>query len=61
MKHKCFENVNEHLAKFNTQLDINLLNTNQVFVSTLKVDSKKRVKPRTVIATYCPFCGKVLK
>lgn len=29
-----------------------------IVIQTEKIDSKKREKAKTVLPTYCPFCGK---
>lgn len=28
-----------------------------VFIETCKIDHKKRGKPSSMMATFCPFCG----
>lgn len=58
----CNAIVNEKLAEFNTQLTAPWFitgeqNPNRLFVETMKLDNKKRVKPRSMFASYCPFCG----
>jgi hypothetical protein len=63
--HPCVVEVNEHLGKFNTRLDIGLSFTlsnieqerEVIMVATAKLDSKKRTSARKVFATFCPFCG----
>lgn len=58
---ECKERVNKKLAETNTQLDYNLMCETDVFVSTIKLDEKKRGRPTRMLATYCPFCGTRLK
>ena len=59
----CATQVNAELEPFNTELDLvfNLFNTDlpheMAQITTMKVDTKKRGKPKMMIATYCPFCG----
>lgn len=64
----CLEQVNEELLQHNTRLKRELMlnfktgeatMTKQVFLATEKVDSKKKREPaKSVLASYCPFCGK---
>lgn len=56
----CIEKFNEHLKEFNTEVHLPFWSRSGIlapFVETRKIDSGKRGKPRSVIATYCPFCG----
>lgn len=56
----CIKRVNSHLAKFNTEIELPLWTSNgQItpFIQTMKVDDKKRGKPRLMFAIHCPFCG----
>ena len=58
--HKCLKDLNKALEHHNTKLVGNLIGTNAVLIETEKVDSKTRGRPKTVVATFCPFCGKKL-
>jgi hypothetical protein len=56
----CIETANKHLAEFNTKIELPMWTssgTRRPFVQTVKFDEKKRVKPRAMFASYCPFCG----
>lgn len=65
---KCVEAMNKHLAARNTRLAQALMvdvtgpgkaqMQPRLIVETVKVDPKKRGKPHTALATFCPFCGK---
>lgn len=59
-KHKCFKELNKELEQHNTKLVGNLLGIDYVLVETEKIETKKRGRPKSVIASYCPFCGKKL-
>lgn len=62
MAHKCFERADKKLKETNTKLVRSLLNDNHIFVETEKIRNLRDGKRATsVIATYCPFCGKKLK
>jgi hypothetical protein len=65
---KCIEAMNKHLAAKNTRL-AQALTVNattgskmemgvRLIVETVKIDEKKRGKPHTALASFCPFCGK---
>lgn len=64
----CIYKVNEALKKegSNTRLEvpffINMQTGNpappKCLLKTCKADSKKREPLRTIVATYCPICGK---
>lgn len=58
---KCKEEVNAHLAQHNTKLMDNILNDADIFIQTWKLDEKKRGKPVSMFATFCPFCGVKIK
>lgn len=61
-RHKCLELLDVELAKHNTRLASNLLNENDVFVATEHIARLRNGKrPKQVIATFCPFCGKDFK
>lgn len=60
----CAEQVNEQLKPYNTELDRSMsmsLKTGElslaIRIATRKHDSKVRKPARTVIASFCPFCG----
>lgn len=56
----CQAEMDKQLVKHNTALDYTIsLNRGYIGVniSTVKVDSSKRGKPRKVVASFCPFCG----
>ena len=64
---KCIDRLNADLAEFNTELDlvhsINFTNGSSrdwIQLATRKIDSKKRGKPKAVVASYCPSCGRKL-
>lgn len=64
----CVEKVNEQLAKFNTRLErpmlLNLTTGESrcgLEIAAAKVNPKLRGRKKTVLATYCPFCGKYLR
>lgn len=64
---KCIEKMDEALAKANTRiglaLGINVTSGSKAstftrpMVVTVKVDEKKRGRPKTALASFCPFCG----
>ena len=58
--HHCLTQVNKVLKEHNTELDSDLLKPNRIFIHTVKIESKIRGKPRTVLASHCPFCGEKL-
>lgn len=56
----CIETANRHLADFNTRIELPLWTASGArtpFVQTMKIDEKKRGKPKMIFASYCPFCG----
>lgn len=65
---KCVDTMNEHLAKMNTRLAQALMAdvtgpgkaqmAPRLIILTVKVNEKKRGKPHTALASFCPFCGK---
>ena len=61
----CVGHVNAILAPFNTELDLAVglprFEAMSFFVSTRKKDSGQRGKPKSVIASFCPFCGTSLR
>jgi hypothetical protein len=62
---KCREQIDEHLKPYNTRLEpIVLMHQSPMrmsigmAVSTVKIESKNRAPKKTVLAVYCPLCGK---
>lgn len=57
----CIETINKDLKEnhpeWNTQIMRPFIGPNVAFVEATKLDEKKRVKPKTIFATHCPFCG----
>ena len=58
----CIKQVNEQLKGYNTRVVYTLPLFNpespkRVFLQTEKLDTKSRVKPMGLQASYCPFCG----
>lgn len=58
----CIAKVNARMADKNTRVEqvillFPTLHDSNALVRTGKVDSGKRGKPTTLMATYCPFCG----
>lgn len=57
----CISLVNEQLKKHNTLLNVtfpfSMTGDMRVVLSTVKYDDKKRGRPKTMIASYCPICG----
>lgn len=53
----CIETVQTLLAKYNTQLVLPIFGPQRLFVETMKLDDKKRGKPKSMFASFCPFCG----
>lgn len=63
-KHECFVAANKALAASNTEIDFAYTFTDQdvrPIVKTIKVDDTKRGRPKTLLASHCPFCGTALK
>lgn len=63
----CVTQVNEQLAEHNTQIAVAITlktSPNQIgslpLVATTKLEDHKRGRPKTVVCSYCPFCGKKL-
>ncbi len=56
---KCIDTIDEMLAKHNTKLDVVLFITGDCVASiaTIKKDKKKSGKPKTMLPSFCPFCG----
>lgn len=61
----CVDHVNAILVPFNTELDLAIggprFKPISFLVSTRKKDSGQRGKPRSMIASFCPFCGASLR
>lgn len=61
---ECLKIVDAQLEKFNTRVgtafsiskDLSVMSLDIVIASE-KIDTKKRGRPRTIVAAYCPFCG----
>ena len=53
----CVKTVNELLAQHNTKVELPWFGPQQVFVTTIKIDQKKRGNPKSMFASHCPFCG----
>jgi len=56
----CIETANKHLAAFNTKIELPMWTScggRPPFVQTVKIDNKKRGKPKMMFASCCPFCG----
>jgi hypothetical protein len=63
----CVEKVNEKLKEMNTYVHRELMmnfktgkgRLSQPMVVTRQIDSKnKKMKARTLLCAFCPFCGK---
>lgn len=63
---RCISMVNEQLSKHNTQLDTKIIGIltgkprEVPVVATVKLNTRKHDPAKTVVPTYCPFCGKKL-
>lgn len=53
----CLSKVNGHLAEFNTKIELPMIGPQRPFVLTMKLNEKKRGKPKMMFASCCPFCG----
>lgn len=57
----CIEVVNARLKEHNAQILLPMFVSNgstaRPFIETTKLDEKKRGKPPSMLASYCPFCG----
>lgn len=56
----CIEKLNVHLKEFNTEINVPFWSRSGVlapFIETRKLDDRKRGKPKSVMASCCPFCG----
>lgn len=60
---ECIRLINEQLEERNTHISRKIaykdgeLKVLGAVIETYKIDSKKRGKPFTLLASYCPFCG----
>lgn len=69
MKCKCIEQVNAQLREHNTELDlVNIMDHGPPMrisvalkVATRKVHSGTRTPAKTLLAAFCPFCGRNLQ
>jgi hypothetical protein len=62
-RHDCTERINALLAPKNTILAVAFSIDSArelVMLTTVKADTKKRGKPATLFASFCPFCGRKL-
>lgn len=63
---KCVERINANLKPFNTVLsEVSMLNMKtgncrqSLQIVSQKIDTARRaMKAKTVLPTFCPFCGK---
>ena len=53
----CIPRVNELLAEHNTVLNVPMIGPKVALIETRKLDTKNRVKPSAMFASFCPFCG----
>jgi hypothetical protein len=68
MNCKCIDQCNAELKKMgeNTQIDVPLMinfktgkaTASQCKIATIKLDSKNRKRAITLMAAFCPMCGK---
>ena len=63
-KCSCWASVNRRLKSSETELSLSFTWTNPTHyylqVATERTDGNNRKKKKTVLASYCPFCGKKL-
>ena len=60
---KCVELANQKLAEHNTQIEpIIVFGQDRlgIGIRTTLVTQKKRARPKTIMASFCPFCGSKL-
>lgn len=64
-QHTCVQEVNAQLERHNTALasafSLGRPQQELILLATVKADSKKRGKPVSMYASFCPFCGVSLK
>lgn len=53
----CIGKINDVLRPHNTELTVPLFGPQRLFVTTNKIDPKKRGRPMLMFVTHCPFCG----
>lgn len=60
----CMKRINENLKERNTKLSTGFCLSKDLgsadlllIIQTEKLDKRSRVKPVTVIPTFCPFCA----
>lgn len=61
---KCLSKVRKILAKSNTRVDmVSLVNfktgkiRESLKIATARIDRRQRTKVRTLLPSFCPFCG----
>ena len=58
---ECIKTVNDNLssANINTRIKVpfTMGDVSKCVVATEKEDSNNRKKPKTIFASFCPFCG----
>lgn len=56
----CAKDLNENLKQHNYRLTRNLLQGDEapVLIEMHKIEPKKRSPNTSMVASYCPFCGK---
>ena len=55
----CAKKLNEKLAPLNYRLTRNLLEDNPpVLIEMHKIETRERTQSHSLVASYCPFCGK---
>ena len=54
---ECHKKLNGLLEQYNTKLTLPIFGPQRVIIETMKIDDKKRTKPKVLFATFCPFCG----
>lgn len=61
-KCSCWKTIDKKLSEHNTRLSQSFTFTGHLYlnVGTENIE-KSRKSPKTVIASYCPFCGEKLK
>lgn len=58
---KCIEKVDKALKEQNTRLVVAIFldgSPERAIIEVEKIDSKNRTRPKRMIASFCPFCGK---
>jgi hypothetical protein len=53
----CISKVDVKLAEHNARIMLPLIGLQRPFVTTIKINSKKRGKAPFMFASFCPFCG----